>query len=74
MAMIGTVRRLHYRQQKSVREIARITSLSRHTVRKGLKAPVAGGRSTGAIRGPATDGVSRGIAAGARGRCASAVA
>jgi hypothetical protein len=37
MAMIGKVRRLHYRQQKSVREIARI-----YTVRKWLKAPVAG--------------------------------
>jgi len=42
MAMIGKVRRLHYRQQKSVREIARITSLSRNTVRKWLKAPVVG--------------------------------
>ena len=40
MAMIGKVRRLHYRQKKSVREIARITSLSRNTVRKWLKAPV----------------------------------
>jgi transposase len=40
--MIGKVRRLHYRQQKSVREIARITSLSRNTVRKWLKAVVAG--------------------------------
>ena len=42
MAMIGKVRRMHYRQQKSVREIARITSLSRNTVRKWLKAPVVG--------------------------------
>jgi len=42
MAMIGKIRRLHYRQQKSVREIARITSLSRNAVRKWLKAPVAG--------------------------------
>jgi len=42
MAMIGKVRRLHYRQRKSVREIARITSLSRNTVRKWLKAPMAG--------------------------------
>ena len=41
MAMIGKVRRLHYRQQKSVREIARLTSLSRNTIRKWLKAPVA---------------------------------
>ena len=40
MAMIGKVRRLHYRQHKSVREIARITSLSRNTVRKWLKVPV----------------------------------
>ncbi len=42
MAMIGKVRRLHHRQKKSVREIARITSLSRNTVRKWLKAPVQG--------------------------------
>src|SRR5450432_1776011 len=42
MAMIGKVRRLHYRQRKSIREIARITSLSRNTVRKWLKASVAG--------------------------------
>jgi len=42
MAMVGKVRRLRYRQQKSVREIARLTSLSRNTVRKWLKAPLAG--------------------------------
>ena len=42
MAMIGKIRRLHYRQQKSVREIARLTSLSRNTVRKWLRTPVAG--------------------------------
>ena len=42
MAMLGKVRRLYYRQQKSVREIARITSLSRNTIRKWLKAPVTG--------------------------------
>jgi transposase len=42
MAMIGKIRRLHYRQQKSVREIARITSLSRNTIRKWLRAPVTG--------------------------------
>jgi transposase-like protein len=41
MAMTGMVRRLHYRQQKSVRGIARLTSLSRNTVRKWRKAPVA---------------------------------
>jgi len=42
MAMIGKVRRLHFRQKKSVREIARITSLSRNTVQKWLTAPVTG--------------------------------
>jgi transposase len=40
MAMIGKVRRLHFRQKKSVREIARMTSLSRNTVQKWLSAPV----------------------------------
>jgi transposase len=39
MAMIGKVRRMRHRQKKSVREIARITSLSRNTVRKWLRAP-----------------------------------
>ena len=38
MAMIGKVRRMHCRQKKSVREIARMTSLSRNTVRKWLRA------------------------------------
>ena len=42
MAMIGKVRRMHFRQNKSVREIARITSLSRNTIRKWLKAPLGG--------------------------------
>jgi transposase len=42
MAMIGKVRRLHFRQKKSVREIARLTSLSRNTVQKWLTAPVKG--------------------------------
>jgi transposase len=37
MAMIGKIRRMHYRQNKSVREIARATSLSRNTVRKYLR-------------------------------------
>ena len=37
MAMIGKVRRMHHRQKKSVREIARATSLSRNTVRKYLR-------------------------------------
>jgi transposase len=42
MAMIGKVRRMHFRQGKSVREIARRTSLSRVTIRKWLAAPVDG--------------------------------
>ncbi len=37
MAMIGKVRRMHFRQSKTVREIARATSLSRNTVRKYLR-------------------------------------
>ena len=40
MAMIGKIRRMYFRQGKSVREIVRLTSLSRNTVRKWLKAPV----------------------------------
>jgi transposase len=42
MAMIGKVRRMHRRQNKTVREIARQTSLSRNTVRKYLRMPLAG--------------------------------
>lgn len=42
MAMIGKVRRMRHRLKKSVREIARATSLSRNTVRKWLKAPLEG--------------------------------
>jgi transposase len=42
MAMIGKVRRLHLRQKKSQREIARITSLSRNTIQKWLSLPVRG--------------------------------
>jgi transposase len=40
MVMIGKIRRMHYRQKKSLREIARATSLSRNTIRKWLKMPV----------------------------------
>ena len=40
MAMIGKIRRMYFRQGKSVREIVRATSLARNTVRKWLKAPV----------------------------------
>ena len=39
-AMIGKVKRMHFREKKSVREIVRLTSLSRNTVRKWSKAPV----------------------------------
>jgi len=41
MAMIGKVLRMHRRDKKSVREIALATSLSRNTVRKYLRMPVA---------------------------------
>ena len=37
MAMVGNIRRMHRRENKSVREIARSTSLSRNTVRKYLR-------------------------------------
>ena len=40
MAMIGKIRRMYFRDKKSEREIARITSLSRNTIRKWLKTPV----------------------------------
>ena len=38
MAMFGKVKRMHFREKKSSREIVRLTSLSRHTARKWLKA------------------------------------
>ena len=37
MAMIGKVLRMHHREKKSVREIAKATSLARNTVRKYLR-------------------------------------
>ncbi len=40
MAMIGKVKRMHFREKKSVRKPVRLTSLSRNTVPKWLKAPV----------------------------------
>jgi transposase len=40
MEMIGKVRRMHLRDKKSVREIARGTGLSRNTVAKWLQTPV----------------------------------
>jgi hypothetical protein len=39
MAMIGKVRRMRFRLKKSVREIAKATSLSRNTVRNYLREP-----------------------------------
>ena len=42
MAMIGKIRRMYHREKKSVREISRITSLSRNTIRKWLDAPLIG--------------------------------
>ena len=42
MAMIGKIRRMYFREKKSVREISRLTSLSRNTIDKWLKAPVDG--------------------------------
>ncbi len=41
MSMVGKVRRMRFRQNKSVREIARLTSLSRNTIRAWLRAPEA---------------------------------
>lgn len=37
MSMIGKIRRMHFRQHKTLREISRTTSLSRNTVRKYLR-------------------------------------
>ena len=42
MDMIGSIRRLHSRSNKSEREIARITGLSRNTVSKWLSGQVNG--------------------------------
>ena len=72
MAMIGKVRRMHHRQQKSVREIARMTSLSRNTVRKWLKAPAARGAEVPTRGRAQADGVSRGAQRSAQGRRAPA--
>jgi transposase len=40
MDMIGRIRRLHSRGRKSVREIARLTGLSRNTIAKWLETPM----------------------------------
>ena len=42
MDMIGRIRRLHSRKNKSAREISRITGLSRNTVAKWLQGRVDG--------------------------------
>ena len=42
MGMIGRIRRLQSRKKKSVREIARITGLSRNTISKWLHGEVDG--------------------------------
>ena len=47
MDMIGRIRRLHSRKKKSVREIARITGLSRNTISKCCMARSMARRSTG---------------------------
>jgi len=44
MDMIGRIRRLHSRKNKSEREISRITGLSRNTVAKWLHGEVDGPR------------------------------
>jgi len=38
MALLGKIRALHLRDGKSISEIARLTSLSRNTIKKWLKA------------------------------------
>ena len=42
MAMMGKIRRMHFRQGKSVQEIVPLTSLSVNRVRKWSKAPLEG--------------------------------
>jgi hypothetical protein len=39
MAMVYKVKRMYFREKRSVREIVRLMSLSRNTVRRWLKAP-----------------------------------
>jgi len=57
MEMIGKVRRMHHRDKKSVREISRVTGLSRNTVAKWLQgalasAPAAPAARRAALRAP----------------------
>ena len=39
MVLMGKIRSMHFRQGKSISEIARLTGLSRNTIKKWLKAP-----------------------------------
>ena len=39
MAMLGKIRGMYYRDGKTISEISRLTSLSRNTTKKWLKAP-----------------------------------
>lgn len=39
MALMGKIRGMHFRDGKSISEIARLTSLSRNTIKKWLRAP-----------------------------------
>jgi transposase len=52
MAMIAKIRRMHFRDKRSVREVARATSLSRNTVRKWLRGAVRGEPTYRRTRGP----------------------
>lgn len=62
MSMIGKIRRIYFRQRKTVREISRPTSLSRNTVRKYLRtAQIRGGDDVRARAVPRND---RGVVEG----------
>ena len=39
MALMGKIRSMHFRDGKTISEIARLTSLSRNTIKKWLRAP-----------------------------------
>lgn len=39
MSMYAKVRRMHLREKRPISEIARLTSLSRNTIKKWLKEP-----------------------------------
>ena len=50
MALMGKIRGMYFRDKKSIGEIARLTSLSRNTIKRWLRAASARNRSTGAAR------------------------